>query len=160
MNISTSRIARLALLSFALPLLGPASAAPSETSVVKPADDAVALVAGAGVGIVKSVIAAGGGQSVGGSISVRGTAGQPLASLSVGSTLRITSGFWTSAQAPPTCFGDANLDGEVNFADITSVLSNFNTTGTPPFFGDANANGTVDFADITAVLSVFNTNCG
>lgn len=59
-------------------------------------------------------------------------------------------------QAPPTCPGDANSDGLVNFADITSVLSEFNNTGPA---GDANNDGFVNFSDITSVLSNFNAAC-
>lgn len=61
--------------------------------------------------------------------------------------------------APPTCPGDANSDGVVNFADITAVLTAFNSTTTPFGFGDANGDGAVNFADITAVLTSFNTSC-
>ncbi|MDX2115135.1 MAG: DNRLRE domain-containing protein [Planctomycetota bacterium] len=59
-----------------------------------------------------------------------------------------------------TCAGDANRDGLVNFADITSVLSNFGRVypgSTGP--GDANFNGDVTFGDVTEVLSRFNTAC-
>ncbi len=48
----------------------------------------------------------------------------------------------------------------VNFADITAVLSNWNTnfnTTTGP--GDANCDGIVNFSDITAVLSNWNAQC-
>jgi probable HAF family extracellular repeat protein len=51
------------------------------------------------------------------------------------------------------CAGDANGDGQVNFADITDVLGNWlndYTPGTGP--GDTNGDGLVNFADITAVL--------
>lgn len=63
---------------------------------------------------------------------------------------------------PPTCCpGDADSSGVVNFADITSVLANFNAVGTPgqqnP--GDADCSGVTNFADITAVLANFNSVC-
>ncbi len=51
------------------------------------------------------------------------------------------------------CPGDANGDGAVNFADITSALENWLTVydpGTGP--GDADGSGTVNFGDITNVL--------
>lgn len=48
--------------------------------------------------------------------------------------------------------GDANSDGVVNFADITSVESNWLASGCL-FDGDATRNGVVDFGDITSVLS-------
>lgn len=61
---------------------------------------------------------------------------------------------------PPECPGDADGDGEVNFADITNVLANFGETypgSTGP--GDADGNGTVEFADITNVLANFSLLC-
>lgn len=58
--------------------------------------------------------------------------------------------------APPPCAGDADGNRSVNFADITSVLSNFNGAGPA---GDADRNGSVNFADITSVLVNFNLPC-
>ncbi|MDX2115083.1 MAG: hypothetical protein SFZ24_05605 [Planctomycetota bacterium] len=62
---------------------------------------------------------------------------------------------------PPFCTGDANNDGQINFADITSVLANFNNIYTPGSggAGDANNDGAVNFADVTAVLQGFGTAC-
>ncbi|MBL8746105.1 MAG: hypothetical protein JNK58_07090 [Phycisphaerae bacterium] len=51
--------------------------------------------------------------------------------------------------------GDAETDGVVNFADITSVLSNFGLTDCLRM-GDADRDGDRDFADITEVLANFN----
>ncbi len=70
-------------------------------------------------------------------------------------------GFPTPVAAPAVCvppvlLGDANGDGVVNFADITSVLVNFNMTGPPFIPGDANGDGVVNFADITSALVNFN----
>lgn len=62
--------------------------------------------------------------------------------------------------APPDCPGDADGNGEVNFADITNVLTNFGadySSGTGP--GDADRNGVVNFADITNVLTNFGAVC-
>jgi len=61
------------------------------------------------------------------------------------------------AAAPPPCNGDANGDGQVNFADITAVLSNWQTNGANG--GDANHDGVVNFADITTVLSNWQQPC-
>ncbi|MDX2116433.1 MAG: hypothetical protein SFZ24_12555 [Planctomycetota bacterium] len=58
--------------------------------------------------------------------------------------------------AAPPCEGDANNDGLINFADVTSVLANFGEAGPA---GDADQNGVVNFADITRVLSSFNAPC-
>ena len=53
-------------------------------------------------------------------------------------------------------YGDANLDGTVNGADLNTVLSNFNKTGMTWSQGDFNYDGTVNGADLNAVLSNFN----
>jgi len=58
-------------------------------------------------------------------------------------------------EVPPPC-ADASGDGVVNFADITSVLSNWGSTGPA---GDANQDGVVNFADITAVFSQWSAVC-
>ncbi len=66
-----------------------------------------------------------------------------------------------AAVVPPHCAGDANGDGNVNFADITAVLSNWGRIGTPGSgaSGDANDDGQVNFADITSVLSNWGASC-
>lgn len=57
--------------------------------------------------------------------------------------------------------GDADDNGCVNFADITSILENWGLTPCLKF-GDANRDGVVEFADITSVLTFWNTatSCG
>lgn len=60
----------------------------------------------------------------------------------------------------PPCAGDADANGDVNFADVTSVLANFGMdydAGTGP--GDADGNGEVNFADVTSVLANFGSSC-
>ncbi len=61
---------------------------------------------------------------------------------------------WNGCSA---CNGDANGDNMVNFADITAVLSNWQTNGANG--GDANGDGVVNFADITTVLSNWQQPC-
>lgn len=51
------------------------------------------------------------------------------------------------------CPGDANMDGVVSFADITTVLSQYGSTDETP--ADGNASGSVDFGDITTILANF-----
>lgn len=65
------------------------------------------------------------------------------------------------ATAPPCpgCPGDADNNGQVNFADITAALSAFGFTGVPGFTGDANDDGVVNFADVTSVLTAFGSSC-
>ncbi|MDX2115303.1 MAG: M1 family aminopeptidase, partial [Planctomycetota bacterium] len=61
---------------------------------------------------------------------------------------------------PASCPGDADGDGDRDFADISSVLQFFSTVYTPSTGpGDANADGTVDFQDITQVLTAFGQAC-
>jgi predicted outer membrane repeat protein len=57
---------------------------------------------------------------------------------------------------PPLCSGDADGNRAVNFADITSVLANFNSSGPA---GDADHSGAVNFADITSVLANWGIPC-
>jgi hypothetical protein len=62
----------------------------------------------------------------------------------------------------PACPGDADGDGDVDFADVTAVLQDFGTDYRPfPGIGpgDANFSGFVSFADVTAILQNFNTAC-
>lgn len=62
--------------------------------------------------------------------------------------------FLVCAPPPPSCPGNANGDGVVDFGDISSVLANWGASygaGTGP--GDADASGLVDFDDVTAVLT-------
>lgn len=70
--------------------------------------------------------------------------------------------FTVIESVPPCCPGNADkiTPGQVNFADITAVLSNFNIFypgSTGP--GDADCDGTVNFSDITNVLSNFLNLC-
>lgn len=62
---------------------------------------------------------------------------------------------------PPFCLGDANGDGQVNFADLTQVLTTFGATYTPGSagLGDSNNDGSVDFGDITTSLTQFGSTC-
>ena len=62
----------------------------------------------------------------------------------------------TVSAAPVPCDGDANGDGFVNFADITSVLADLGGTGP---VGDANGDGMVNFSDITSVLGNLGLAC-
>jgi hypothetical protein len=60
-----------------------------------------------------------------------------------------------------TCPGDADNDGDVDFADITAELSAFGINYFPCLvgFGDGDKNGMVNFADITATLAGFGGLC-
>jgi hypothetical protein len=55
----------------------------------------------------------------------------------------------------PTLTGDANMDGTVDFFDISQILGYKYNTGQPASYtdGDLNYDGVVDFLDITVILS-------
>lgn len=64
--------------------------------------------------------------------------------------------FAVVALYPVPCPGDADGNRRVEFADVTSVLSNIGSAGPT---GDANASCAVNFADVTSVLSNFGVMC-
>ena len=55
-----------------------------------------------------------------------------------------------------TLYGDSNLDGTVNGADLNAVLANYNKTGGLWYQGDFNYDGTVNGADLNTVLANYN----
>lgn len=56
----------------------------------------------------------------------------------------------------PPCQGDANDDGQVNFADISSTLANWGSAGPN---GDSNHDGMVNFVDISTALANWLGSC-
>src|SRR5262245_59934280 len=85
---------------------------------------AVLMAAAAGASadptLTRSVIACGGCQSAGGTYTLTGTIGQPLAggALSSGS-VSLSSGFW----APSGCPADADGNGQIQPADVATFVS-------------------------------------
>ncbi len=66
------------------------------------------------------------------------------------------------ASVPTCCPGNADkLSGQVNFADITSVLANFGMPANPngSTIGDSDCNGAINFADVTSTLVNFLLAC-
>ncbi len=59
----------------------------------------------------------------------------------------------------PICFGDANGDDAVNFADLELLLENWDTEVEPGNNGDVTFNGTVDFADLNILLENWGMIC-
>ena len=53
-------------------------------------------------------------------------------------------------------YGDSDLNGTVNGADLNTVLSNYNQTGAGWNGGDFDYDGTVNGADLNIVLSNYN----
>lgn len=97
-------------------------------------------------------------------LTVTGAAAVHQGMYSVRVTNSCASGLSNSAmltvQSP--CIGDADRSGDVNFADITSVLTNWaNTYGQPAGTGpgDASLDGLVNFIDITTVLTQWGALC-
>jgi hypothetical protein len=67
---------------------------------------------------------------------------------------------FTVCEKGDAALGDADNSGCVNFADITSVITNWLSTACGKL-GDANRDGDVNFADITTVLISFGSEyCG
>lgn len=52
--------------------------------------------------------------------------------------------------------GDANLDGQVNSADLLAVIQNFDTTGTDWAHGNFAYGGCTDSADLMLVIQNYN----
>jgi autotransporter-associated beta strand protein len=53
-------------------------------------------------------------------------------------------------------YGDSNLDGNVNFADLVRLAQNYNQTGKTWDQGDSNYDGGVNFADLVALARNYN----
>jgi len=71
------------------------------------------------------------------------------------------TGFFVATIGPlPRCAGDADGNGVVDFADVTSVLGNWqNSYGTATGPADADGSGVIDFSDITTILGNWNVTC-
>jgi autotransporter-associated beta strand protein len=53
-------------------------------------------------------------------------------------------------------YGDANLDGTVNFDDLLKLAANYNTSGKNWAQGDSNYDGTVNFDDLLKLAANYN----
>ena len=62
-----------------------------------------------------------------------------------------TIGFSSAGLVRWTLYGDANLDGVVNFSDLLIVAQNYGRTNAYWYQGDFNYDGKVDFADLLKV---------
>ena len=105
-----------------------------------------------------STIDGGGGTTSGGPFTIAGTIGQPDPGPPVltGGSFTITGGFWA---VPPPCPGDTNGDNQINGADLSVLLSQFNSAVTPGSGADFNGDGLVNGADLSVLLSRFGTSC-
>jgi hypothetical protein len=58
------------------------------------------------------------------------------------------------------CLGDLNGDGQVDLADLATLLANYGTTSGATYEdGDLDEDGDVDLADLAALLAVYGTGC-
>ena len=85
-----------------------------------------------------------------------GTGTPPSSTVGGGGPQSGTPSVGTSVVIQDTLAGDANLDGTVNFIDLTTVLQNFNVATSSFARGDFNHDGIVNFTDLTTVLQNFN----
>jgi uncharacterized repeat protein (TIGR01451 family) len=67
------------------------------------------------------------------------------------------NGLIDATEEVPGCYGDLNLDGLINIADLLVLLSDFGCAGS--CVGDLNADGVVSSGDMLEFLSVFDTTC-
>jgi hypothetical protein len=106
------------------------------------------------IGAGQTVIDLGGELGPDEAVFVFGTFGTGTAARAFGALL-------AAPAAPPPCLGDSDGNGTVNFADITSTLTNFGAIHDPGSQGpgDANDDGVVNFVDITSILSNYGATC-
>ena len=55
-----------------------------------------------------------------------------------------------------TLYGDASLDGRVNFTDLLRLSQNYNTGGKSWAGGDSNYDGLVNFSDLLKLSQNYN----
>lgn len=102
----------------------------------------------------------GGGEmsSIGGTLELSGTIGQPDPNEMVlsGGSLELVGGFWAGAAAVPTpcvCLGNFNGDTVRNGEDIQSFVDCLTATGTNCDCADLDANAILDMSDVTAFVN-------
>jgi hypothetical protein len=70
------------------------------------------------------------------------------------------NGMPQAVRLTPSLDGDANLDGTVNIADLSKVLTNYDQTGKLWADGDFNGDGAVDISDLSNVLTNYDKSLG
>lgn len=115
---------------------------------------AAAHAGGGSFAITRYTIDGGGGVSSGGGFTVRGTIGQPDASIvpATGGGFALSGGFWFSS-TPAPCPGDFDGDGEVGASDLAILLGEWGATGGSP--ADLDGNGTVGAPDLAILLGLW-----
>jgi hypothetical protein len=95
------------------------------------------LIAGTGAGAIRTDLLAG---HIYSSLT-DGTHGVGYMTVGGGSEIRYT------------VLGDTNLDGTVNFADLSTLATNYGSTNATWGMGDFNYDGTVNFTDLLALAT-------
>ena len=101
----------------------------------------------------------GGGEtfSTGGSYELSGTIGQPDAGYMTGGEFELAGGFWPVS----ACFipGDLDHDGDVDLADLSTLLAHYNQTDVSYEDGDIDGDNDVDLADLSELLAHYGDTC-
>jgi hypothetical protein len=115
--------------------------------------------AGGDLTIRRSTIDGGGGPMSGGTFVLRGTIGQPDASLGPVSHpigFDVAGGFWTPLLIGAPCAADLTNDGELNFFDVQAFLQAFSAQNP---IADFNDDQIFDFFDVQAFLNAYSQGC-
>jgi hypothetical protein len=99
--------------------------------------------------------------TVGGTFTLSGTIGQPDAGPAMtGGGFSLTGGFWLAAT--PTCLGDCNCDGQIDFDDINAFVAALGAPEAACFFPniDIDGNGQINFDDINPFVAILSSSGG
>lgn len=66
---------------------------------------------------------------------------------------------WIATLGATPCPGDLDLDGDVDLADLATLLSHFGSGAADPEDGDLDGDGDVDLGDLAGLLSAFGSSC-
>ena len=117
---------------------------------------ASAALAGGAHEVTFHTIDGGGGSSVGGTYTLRGTIGQPDAARGSGGTYALVGGYWGVARpsvGPDPCPADLSGNGVVDATDLATLLGGWGPNPGHP--GDLDGNGVVGPSDLAALLGTW-----
>jgi hypothetical protein len=105
-------------------------------------------------------IDSGGGLLAGGSLTLRGTVGQPDAGTLVAAPLALRGGFWPGASStPPPCPPDFDGSGSLDPDDLADFIAAYFTLPPDPR-ADFDGSGTIDPDDLSDYIGAFFAGCG